>query len=186
MRPNKFLLLILVLACAIPILSAAQPGADRPGPLPGPAGAPPGLPPGPGGRRPGPPPLPPPFMIALRAANLTREQQNKLHEIIDASRSETELTMRQLHSLHQQIADKLLSPGVVTETDLEPLAQQAAQVDQRMQLQWLRTALSIRAILTADQIMQMHKFNQQMIAINGQIESLMRGSRPRGGVPPAQ
>ena len=92
--------------------------------------------------------------------------------------------MNQLHSIHRQIADKLLSPGAVTEADLAPLATQAAQVDERIQQQWLNTALRIRGILTPEQLSKMNTFNRQMSAIRGQIEALMGGSAPGGGGAP--
>lgn len=121
----------------------------------------------------GPPVLPPPFTMALRTANLTADQQAKMSQILDSDRTNSMAAMRQLHSIHEQIASKLLSTGSVSEADLNPLAKQAAEIDQEMQQRALTTALRIRAILTPDQIARMSQFRAQMISINAQIQKLM-------------
>ena len=157
---------ILVIACAVPILAHAQ-GAPGYSPLfpGGPLGGPP--PP------PSAPTLPPPFLAALRAADLTPTQQNQMRMIMDSGRQQSDAEMRQLHSIHQQIADKLLGTAPVSEADLAPLAQQATLVDQQVQQQWLKTALRVRALLTPDQLTRMNAFHHQVTAINAQIEALM-------------
>ena len=156
---------ILVIASAVPILAHAQ-GAPGYSPVIGPMAGPPGTPP-PGLA------LPPPFMAALRAADLTPAQQDKLRQIMDSGRDQSDGAMRQLHSIHEQMADKLLGTAPITEADLAPLAQQASQVDQQVQQQWLQTALRVRAILTPDQLTRMNSFHRQVTAINAQIEALM-------------
>lgn len=135
----------------------------------------------------GPPPppsvptLPPPFLVALRAANLTPAQQDKMRQIMDSGREQSDAAMRQLHSIHQQITDKLLGTAPVSEADLAPLAQQAAQVDQQVQQQWLQAALQVRAMMTPDQLTRINAFHRQVTAINAQIEALMHG--PMKGMP---
>ena len=165
---------ILVIACTVPILAHAQSG---PGYAPIPAGPMMMNPPPP----PAAPTLPPPFMAALRAADLTPAQQDKMRQIMDSGRDQSDAAMAQLHTIHQQIADKLLGTAPVSEADLAPLSQRALQVDQQVQQQWLRTALRVRAILTPDQLSRMNSFHRQVTAINAQIEALMHG--PTRGIP---
>jgi periplasmic protein CpxP/Spy len=181
MSARKFLLTtILAMAGAIPLAARAQTGPGLPGPGPGgPAmGGPPSSPMM--GLQ-GPPTVPPPFMMALRSAKLTPDQETKLREILDSDRSKTMSLMKQLHSIHEQIATKLLSTGTVTEADLAPLSKQAAQIDEQIQQQGLSGALRIRAILTREQIVKMNGFNAQMITINAQIQRLLHGPAPAGG-----
>src|ERR1035437_6435045 len=80
-----------------------------------------GMGPPPGGRRGGPPPIPPPLMMALRAANLTADQKKQVHDIMESSRTSTASQMEQMHSIRDQIADKLLSSGSVSASALAPL-----------------------------------------------------------------
>jgi len=159
---------ILVIACAVPILAHAQGGPGYPPMI---AGGQLGNPP----MMPSAPTLPPPFMAALRAADLTPSQQDKMRQIMDSGREQTDADMRQLHAIHEKIADKLLGTAPVNETDLAPLTQQASQVDQQVQQEWLKTALRVRAILTPDQLTRMNAFHRQVTAINAQIEALMHG-----------
>jgi len=155
--------LAFILALVLPAIGLAQ--------------MPPPMPHGGMGRPPA-PPVVPPFMLALRSANLTSEQQTKLREILDSTRPESESLLKELHSIHQQIADKLLSSGTVTESDLAPLTRRAGQLEEKMQQQSIATALKIRAILTPEQLAKMSTFNQRMSSIHSQIEALMGGKMP--------
>ena len=185
MSVKKLLVMaILIMVCSIPLTARAQSGFPRMGPGGPMAGPPPGGPPniGPMGP-PGPPTLPPPFMMALRSTKLTAQQEEKLRQILDSDRATSIVTMKQLHSIHEQIATKLLSTGPVTDADLAPLSKQAAQIDEQMQQQGINTALHIRAILTPEQLSKMSDFHTQMTSINAQIRKLLHGSAAGGGEP---
>ena len=165
MVAKKLLLLwVLVFACGFPVTCRAQGG--------------PGFPTGSSTPSAG-PVLPPPFMMALRVVDLTPEQQNKMNQIMASGREQSEEPMKELRSIHEQIANMLLGTGPVSEADLAPFAQRAGRIDQQMQEQWVSTALRVRALLTPEQLTKMNQFHQQVVAINAQIEKLMQGPMPR-------
>jgi hypothetical protein len=120
-------------------------------------------------------------MAALRAAELTPAQQEKMRQIMDSERNQSEAAIGRLHIIHEQISDKLLGTKAVSEAELASLAQQANEVNEQMQQQWLRTAIRIRSILTPDQLSRMNAFHHQVTAINAQIEALMQS--PMRGMP---
>src|SRR5271163_1325328 len=91
----------------------------------------------------GPPPVPPPLMMALRAANLTDAQKKQVHDIMETSRTNNAPQMQQMHSIRDQIADKLLSTGSVSASDLDPLLAQQATVQQQLDAQMISTAIQI-------------------------------------------
>lgn len=123
-------------------------------------------------------PLPPPFMMGLRAANLTSDQQTQVDRILGASHLQVEPLFRKLHAIHEQIATKLLGAGPVSAADLKPLTQQAGQIHQQIRDQEIDTALKIRAILKPDQLARVAALNEKLRALHEQIEGLMHGGGP--------
>ncbi len=175
MRSAMLLLLALVTA------SFSTPAWAQPAPFPGPG-------PGPGEHFPFPPaggefpPMPPmiipPLMMGMRAAHLTTDQQNRINQILQANRSQTAPLLRQLQSVHEQIADKLLAAGTVNASDLSSLEDQAAKLDAQIQRQALNASVQIRSILTSDQVSRMAEFHQKMTALHAQMRSLMNEASP--------
>ncbi len=142
--------------------------AQEMGPGPGPGmgfGGPHMMMHGPGG--------PPPFMMLLRSANLNADQQKQVRQILESDRATARGNFEKLHSIHEQIADKLLSPGSVSAADLEPLQKQAEKIQQQMDEQRLQTALKIRALLSADQLKKVAQTHQKMKSLFEQMRSIM-------------
>jgi Spy/CpxP family protein refolding chaperone len=127
----------------------------------------------PGGMMGGPPPVPPPLMMALRAANLTDDQKKQVHTIMDSNRTTTAPLMSQMHSIREQIADKLLSSGSVSASDLMPLLTQQEQIQQQLDTQMVSTAIQIRGVMTADQLSKVSAANDKLKAIHSEIESIL-------------
>lgn len=127
----------------------------------------------PGGMMMGGPPIPPPLMMALRAANLSDAQKTQVHAIVDSSRKSAAPLMEQMHSIHEQIADKLLSSGSVSASDVTPLLTQQSQIQQQLDTQMVSTAIQIRGVLTSDQLTKVASVSAQLKQIHSQIESIL-------------
>jgi hypothetical protein len=134
-----------------------------------------------GGFPPPPPMIIPPLLMGMQAAHLSADQQQQVNRILQSNRSQTIALIEQLHSLHEQIADKLLAPGTISASDLAPLEEQAAQLDAQIQQQALDASVQIRALLTPAQVARMAQFHQKMSALQAQMRSLMNEATP----PPA-
>jgi hypothetical protein len=123
-----------------------------------------------------PPPLPviiPPLMMGLQAAHVTSDQQSKIDQIMQNNRAQTAPLIQQLEGIHEQIANKLLSSGMVTSSDLAPLENQASQLDAQIQQQSLDASVQIRSLLTNDQVSRMAQFHDKMAALQAQMKALM-------------
>lgn len=139
------------------------------------------MPPGMGG--PG-DPMPMPLMMLIRQANLTSDQQSKVHDIMRSNFSAARPLLEQLRSVHDQIADKLMSTGTVAASDLAPLETQEAQIHQQLDSQMMSTALQIRSLLTADQLTKIANLHTQLKSLRSQIDALMGPDTPAMGPPP--
>lgn len=183
MRTLRILSVLIPLLFAVSVPVSAQTVVTGPRQATG-AGPGPHFGPGPGphffflSTRGGFPPLPPaiipPVMMGLQAAHLTAAQRKKMGGIMMNNRLRIAPLIRQLRSVHQQIADKLLAPGTVTASDLAPLEKEAAQLDAKIQHQTLEASVQIRALLTPAQISRMAQFHQKMAALQRQMRNLMR------------
>jgi periplasmic protein CpxP/Spy len=135
------------------------------------------------------PPMPPmiipPLLTGMQVAHLTADQQNHVDTILQSNASQTAPLIQQLQSVHEQIANKLLSPGTVSASDLTPLEEQAAQLDSEIQQQALNASVQIRAILTPDQVARMAQFHQKMAALQAQMNNLMHEASQQSTPDPA-
>ena len=121
----------------------------------------------------GPPPVPPPLMMALRAANLTAGQKNQVHSIVESSLTSSASQMAQVHSIREQIADKLLSSGTVSASDLAPLLAQQTAIQQQLDNQMISTAIQIRGVLTPDQLSKVADAHAKLKQIHSQIDAIL-------------
>lgn len=150
----------LATVCAIPVAAFAQPLHHGCGGGPGGSGG------------------PMPMMMLLRNVNLTADQQTQVHKIMDANFSEARPLMKQLRSIHEQIADQLMSTGTVSSADLAPLQTQENQIRQQLDQQMLATALKIRGVLTPAQLAKAADLHTKMKALHSQMEALTGENGP--------
>lgn len=162
----KALAFALFLSAAIPVAAFAQPQG------PGKCGF--------GGG-----PMPMPMMMLLHHVNLTADQQTQVHQLMQANFNQAQPLMTQLRSIHDQIADKLLSPGTVAAADLTPLQQQASTIHQQLDQQMLTTAIQIRNILTPAQLSQAADLHTKLQSLRSQMQTLLGADEapPSAGSP---
>jgi Spy/CpxP family protein refolding chaperone len=118
-------------------------------------------------------PLPPPLMMSLRAAGLSDAQKKQVHAIMESNRKTVMPLMQQMHSIREQIADKLVSTGTLTTADMAPLLTQQTQIQQQLDSNMVSTAIQIRGVLTADQLSKVAAVNEKLKQIHSQIESIL-------------
>jgi Spy/CpxP family protein refolding chaperone len=121
-------------------------------------------------------PIPMPLMMVLRRVNLTADQQTKVHQILAASFAQAQPLMKQLHDIHEEIGDKLMSTGTVNAADIEPLQQQENQIHQQLDEQTLSAALQIRGLLTPEQLSKAADLHAKLKSLRQQTDELMGGN----------
>jgi protein CpxP len=114
-----------------------------------------------------------PFMMLLKSANLTEAQKQQVHEIMKSEHAQMKSVHQQFEAIHEQLADRLLSPGKVTAADIAPLEQKAYRLQQQIDQGMVDTALSIRNILTSDQLNHLAQVHKQLQSLHTQIQSIM-------------
>ena len=112
-------------------------------------------------------------MMLLKSANLTDSQRAQVREILKSEHAQMKTVHQEFMAIHEQLADKLLSPGKVTAAELAPLEQKAYRYQQQIDQGMIDTALAIRNILTSDQLNHLSQVNKQLESLHSQIQSVM-------------
>jgi Spy/CpxP family protein refolding chaperone len=121
------------------------------------------------------------FMMLLKSADLTAAQHAQLRQILESEKAQMKGVNEKFHALHEQIAEKLLAPGTINASDLAPLEQKMFHYQQQIDQSMVDTALSIRNILTTDQLNHLSKVHQQLQNLHSQIQSLMGSDQGGAG-----
>jgi Spy/CpxP family protein refolding chaperone len=119
--------------------------------------------------------LPP---LLFRAADLTPDQQTKLHQIFAAHRDAFKSLFGRLHTANNDLAAKLVAPGDLATSDLTPMVNSIVQIRQQMMQEGLSVALEVRAILTSDQLKKLASARQQLESLHSQMRALLGGDGP--------
>jgi Spy/CpxP family protein refolding chaperone len=113
------------------------------------------------------------FMMLLKSANLTSAQRGQLRDILQSEKAQMRSLHREFQALHEQLAAKLLAPGPVTAADVEPLEQKAFRCQQQIDQNMVDTAISIRNILTPEQLSRISQLHRRLENLHAQIQGLM-------------
>ena len=110
--------------------------------------------------------------LMLRSANLTPDQDAKVKELVAARRASARSLMQQLRQAEDDLAEKLLAPGSVHFTDVQPQLQQIGHLREQMLRDSTQAALDIRALLTPEQLGRAAQANTRMRQLQREMRQL--------------
>ncbi len=111
----------------------------------------------------------------LHGIDLTDAQKTQVHEIMKTNWAQMKPVMQQMRSIHEQIETTLLTPGSVTQDQLNPLVQQEQQLRAQLDAARVSTALQIRGMLTPAQLTKAASVHQQLEALHEQEHAIAGG-----------
>lgn len=114
--------------------------------------------------------------LVLKRAQLTPEQTKQVESIMASDRQALRTLSKQLEAANTQLTNKLFAPGTVQPTDLAPQLQQVAQLRQQLMEHAVKTALSIRAVLTPEQLANVSQLNDRIQKLHAEMRSIFEGS----------
>lgn len=187
---NKKFLTSLVVASGLSFgamgAALAQPAGDVPPPPPG--------------EMPPPPPHFPhhpgmfgpevgPIGMIFQGVQLTKDQKTKIHDILTAARKEEKTSRDSMKVIHDQMADKLLSPGKVTAETLQPILDKQDALEKTVKANYIKTILALRDVLTPEQLAKAKVRYTKIKSIKEQMKELREMDAPAAGdaslAPPA-
>ncbi len=112
--------------------------------------------------------------MILRQADLTPEQQDRVHGIMESDHQTLRTLFQQLQDANDQLADKLFAPGTVQLADLTSQVQQITQLRQQLMEQGIKTALAIRAVLTPQQLARVAQIKSQVEKLQAEMRNLLK------------
>ena len=106
----------------------------------------------------------------LRAVGLSDDQKAQIRQIYTAHRPQLQALGQQMRVARQQLGDKLYSATPPSAADLASITQLRDQMAQER----LAIALTIRAVLTPDQLTKAAQIRQQMQQLRQQMRDLTK------------
>lgn len=140
----------------------------------------PAPPPPPGDDMPPPPPHHPrmfgpaagPMGMIFQGVKLTKEQKDKIRDIMVAARKEERTNREAMKSIHDQMATALLSPGKVTAESLQPILDKQAALEKTTKDAHVKTLLALREVLTPEQLAKAKVRYTKIKSIKEQMKEL--------------
>lgn len=142
--------------------------------------APPPPPPPPGEDMPPPPPHHPrmfgpgagPMGMIFQGIKLTKEQKQKMSDIMADARKEEAKNRDSMKTIHDQMATALLSSGKVTAESLQPILDKQAALEKTVKAAHVKTILALRDVLTPEQLAKAKLRYSKIKSIKEQMKEL--------------
>jgi Spy/CpxP family protein refolding chaperone len=167
MSPRILIATILAVLLGIPLALRAESPAGPPGMrfVARPFGGDPLLGEGPGLMLP----------LMLRHAGLTPEQEQHVHEIMDADRERLHTLFGELEAANDALAAKLTAPGPLDAAALQPDVERVARLRRELMDQGLKTALAVRGVLTPEQLAKTAQVQGRLRTLQEEMRALLEG-----------
>ena len=118
--------------------------------------------------------LPLPVLVSV----LTPAQREQLHSDLQSDRSTMKGIVDQLRTAQQELTSRVLTPGTLNATDLQPQLQKIAGLRDQLVQHALATTLKVRAMLTPAQLAEASTKAQRLHDLRTEIHTLL--GRPGG------
>lgn len=116
--------------------------------------------------------------LMIRASNLAPEQQTKVRTILSSHRTATRPIVDQLRQAQQELGAKLLSPGPLQTSDVQPQLARINQLREQLAQDSAQTALEVRAVLTPEQLARVAKTRERLRQLREEMRQLIQPGRP--------
>lgn len=117
-----------------------------------------------------------PDMEFLRGLNLTDAQKEQAHSIEKSTWEQARPLMEQMHALHEQEINLLLTAGT-TQAQIGGIVAQEQAIRNQLDANRLATALQLRNLLTADQLIQAAELHSKLEALHEQEHEAISATR---------
>lgn len=116
--------------------------------------------------------------LMIRAANLTTEQQAKVRAILSAHRATARPVIEQLRQAQQELGARLLAPGPVQTSDIQPMLLRISQLRDQLAVDSAQAALEVRAVLTPEQLARAAQTKERLKQLHEEMRQLTQPPRP--------
>jgi Spy/CpxP family protein refolding chaperone len=111
-------------------------------------------------------------MRILQFVKLTPDQETQVHNILEKRRAGLHDLFDQLRQAQDAVAAKLLSPGALSQSDVQPLLDRTLQIRQKLAESGLAAMLEVRGVLTPDQLAQAASKRAEMVELQKKMRAL--------------
>ena len=119
--------------------------------------------------------------MLLRGLDLTDAQRGQIKTIMSDNRGKLHPLFQQLRTAHEEVANKLLTPGNVSRDDLAPQLQQMERLRGQLMEEGLTVMLEVRKVLTPEQLAKAAQLKERMHALHQEMRDLFNEKVPPPG-----
>ena len=112
--------------------------------------------------------------LLLKGVDLTPAQETQVKDLMTAQRENFRTLFKQLRAAHEEMANKLFTPGEVKAEDLAPQTQRITQLREHLMKDGLNVMLEVRKILTPEQLAKAAQIKERMQALHEEMRSLLQ------------
>ena len=116
--------------------------------------------------------------ILLRSANLTPEQRAQVQAILASRRAGIRALIRDVQHAQDELADKLLTPGSLQVSDVQPQLSKIGKLRDRLLHDSAQVTLEIRALLTPEQISRAGLVKDKLRQLRSEVHQLLQNAEP--------
>jgi Spy/CpxP family protein refolding chaperone len=98
--------------------------------------------------------------------------------ILSSHRTATRPIVDQLRQAQQELGAKLLSPGPLQTSDVQPQLARINQLREQLAQDSAQTALEVRAVLTPEQLARVAKTRERLRQLHEEMRQLIQPGRP--------
>lgn len=115
--------------------------------------------------------------MVLKGLDLTDAQEKQVRTIMQAHRATLRTLFSELKAAHEEMVDKLLTPGEVRAEDLTSQSQRVAQLREQLMQEGLKVALEVRGVLTPEQLTKAAEIKDRMRSLHTEMRDLFRDKK---------
>jgi Spy/CpxP family protein refolding chaperone len=112
--------------------------------------------------------------LVLKGVNLAPEQETRVQEIMAAHRATLRNLFQQMRQTHEELSDKMLTPGDLQSADLTPYVQRLTQLREQLMQEGVKVALQVRAVLTPEQLAKASELKSRMKSLHTEMRNLFK------------
>jgi len=116
--------------------------------------------------------------IPLGVMSLTPDQEKQVSAILSTYRASVASVVRQLRQEQSGLADRLVAPGQLQVTDLQPQLQQITQLRGQLLSLSAQAMLDIRALLTPEQLAAGAQARARLGQLRSEMRQLLEPTKP--------
>ena len=114
--------------------------------------------------------------VLLQSADLTEDQQRKVHEIMSSRQPNFRRLFGELHEAHEALGDRVFGDEKLADGDLDADMEKVMKLRGQLMREGTQVVLEVRRILTPEQLAKVESTRKRLEELRSEMRELFGGS----------